>query len=141
MAAFNPDVLNTRPSFDPAGRAKIASAMNAFADLCHAEAEKWWRDPTTGEYLVGRNEPEMIALIHSEVSEGLEHLRKGTMDDKLPHRKGIEVELADAMIRIGDMAAALRLDLGGAIVEKIQFNRDRADHQLESRRQAGGKAF
>jgi len=68
---------------------------------------------------------QMLALIHSEISEALEADRKDLMDDKLPHRKGLEVELADAAIRIFDMAGGLDLDLGGAIVEKLEFNRKR----------------
>lgn len=53
----------------------------------------------------------------------------------------IEVELADAMIRIGDLACYLGLDVGGAVVEKMAFNATRKDHTLEARRAAGGKGF
>lgn len=62
-------------------------------------------------------------------------------DDKLPHRLQIEVELADAVIRIADLAGALGLDLGGAIAEKIRFNEHRPDHRLENRAAAFGKAY
>lgn len=84
---------------------------------------------------------EKIALINSEVSEALEGLRKDKADEHLPHRKSVEVELADAVIRIADLAGALNLDLGGAIVEKMAYNAQRADHKPEARAAAGGKAF
>jgi NTP pyrophosphatase (non-canonical NTP hydrolase) len=66
-----------------------------------------------------------LALIHSEISEAMEADRKDLMDDKLLHRKGLEVELADAFIRICDMAGGLNMDLGGAIIEKLEYNRNR----------------
>ena len=69
------------------------------------------------------------------------HDRKGLMDDKLPHRSMLEVELADAVIRIADLAGALDLDLGGAVAEKMAFNAQRADHKPENRLAAGGKAY
>lgn len=84
---------------------------------------------------------EKLALIHSEVSEAMEGHRKGLMDDKLPHRPAIEVELADAVIRIADLCGALQLDLGGAIAEKMQFNASRPDHKPENRAASGGKAY
>lgn len=62
------------------------------------------------------------------------------MDDKLQHRPGIEVEFADCIIRILDTAAALKLDVAGALIEKNRFNRTRADHKLEARK-AGGKKY
>lgn len=68
---------------------------------------------------------QMLALIHSEISEAMEADRKDLMDDKLPHRKGLEVELADAFIRVCDMCAGLGLDLGGAVVEKLAYNETR----------------
>ena len=68
---------------------------------------------------------QMLALIHSEISEALEADRKDLMDDKLPHRKGLEVELADAFIRICDMCSGLGLDLGGAVEEKLAYNTTR----------------
>ena len=99
----------------------------------------WYRDPTTGEE-VKRNFGEVVALMHSELSEALEADRKGLKDDKLPHRDGREVEFADCILRILDTAAALGLDVPGAIIEKNRYNRERADHKLENRA-AGGKKY
>ena len=100
----------------------------------------WYKDPETGDD-VQRNFGEVIALMHSELSEALEADRKDLMDDKLPHRKGVEVELADCVIRIFDTAVALGLDLPGAIIEKNRFNQQRADHKLENRSKEGGKKY
>jgi NTP pyrophosphatase (non-canonical NTP hydrolase) len=88
-------------------------------------------------YLIGT----MIALIMSELGEALEAARKNLNDDHLPHRKGLEVELADAVIRIFDMAGYLGLDIGAAIVEKDQYNRHRQDHKITNREKDGGKKF
>jgi hypothetical protein len=100
----------------------------------------WYTDPKTGQP-INRNFGEVVALMHSELSEALEADRKGLKDDKLPHRDGREVEFADCVIRIFDTCAALGLDLAGAIIEKNRYNRNRADHKLENRAQAGGKAY
>jgi hypothetical protein len=110
--------------------------------LAHQTATKagWYNDPHTG-VPVERNVGEVIALMHSELSEALEAFRKDLKDDKLPHRGGMEVEFADCIIRILDTAAALGLDVAGALIEKNRFNRSRVDHSLEARRQAGGKKF
>jgi len=114
--------------------------LNDLAKICHEANIKWWIDLQTGEPLK-RNKGELLCLIHSEISEAMEAERKNLMDDKLPHRKGAEVELADAIIRILDYCAAFGFDIQGAFEEKMLFNSTRADHSHEARKQAGGKQF
>jgi NTP pyrophosphatase (non-canonical NTP hydrolase) len=116
-------------------------AINAMVGECHGRsyAAGWYHDPITRQPVV-RNVGEMLALIHSEISEGLEGQRKNLNDTHLPHRKMIEVELADALIRICDLAGYLKLDLGGAYREKLLYNETREDHKRETRAD-GGKAF
>lgn len=116
--------------------------INELRDLCYGESFKagWHSNLETGE-LLERNKAEMIALIHSEISEALEGERKGLMDDHLPKRLMAEVEMADAIIRIMDYCGRFNYDVGGAIIEKIEYNRNRADHKLANRVKDGGKKF
>lgn len=83
----------------------------------------------------------LLMLIVSEVAEAMEGDRKGLMDDHLPHRSMLEVGLADACIRIFDLAGLKKLDLAGAITEKLEYNRSRADHKPENRQKEGGKKY
>jgi NTP pyrophosphatase (non-canonical NTP hydrolase) len=116
--------------------------INALCAEVHGDNVKagWWSDPATG-LRKDRNIGEILMLIVSEIAEGMEGHRKSLMDDKLPHRPMLEVELADACIRIFDLSGALGFDLGGAIEEKRAFNASRADHKIENRMKPGGKAY
>jgi hypothetical protein len=146
---------------------------------------------------------EKLQLILTEVAEATEGLRKNLMDDKLPHRKMVEVEIADALIRYLDYGGRINLDIKidftdldgvvdgspmfqttepafhfyisktvtelfgapslasygrvfnimiaycmifnydifGAMEEKVEFNKTRADHKLENRKKFNGKSF
>lgn len=121
------------------------TGISAAQRLCHALARRsgWWTDLKTGERLTREqvNIPEKLCLIHSEVSEAMEGARKGLKDDHLPHRDMLEVELADAVIRILDLAGFLELDIAAAVLEKLAYNQRRADHKLDNRKAEGGKAF
>lgn len=66
-----------------------------------------------------------IALMHSELSEALEADRKDLMDDKLPHRTGVEVEIADLIIRALHFSARKGFDIQGAVREKLEYNKTR----------------
>ena len=118
----------------------MMGALNDLATECHAANQTWWHHPATGERLQ-RNKGELLMLIVSEVSECMEGERKNLMDDKLPHRKMAEVELADVLIRVFDYAGAFGYDLDGAVAEKRAFNAQRADHKAESRLRANGKQW
>ncbi len=131
----------------------VRRAAETLRFYCHgvAASSGWWTERGTGRNLTasydpsqpydGRNIGELLCLVHSEISEAMEGARKGLMDDHLPDRYMLEVELADAVIRIMDMAGGLGLDVPGAIAEKLAYNQSRADHKPEARAAAGGKAF
>ena len=109
--------------------------INSLRDLCHgsAAAAGWWDNE--------RNVGEMLCLIHSEISEAMEAHRRSAVDDKLTNHPGIAVELADALIRIFDLAGGLRLDLGLAFTEKLRYNQTRHDHKRDVRSADGGKKY
>ena len=105
-------------------------------------AAGWWEDLNTGKPYEKGNVMLILmklALVHSEVSEALEGVRKGLMDDKLPHRPMAEVEIADAIIRLLDLAGHEGYDVAGAIAEKLAYNAQREDHKKEHRLTEGGK--
>ena len=109
--------------------------INDLVDYCHGQAKNagWHNKPRE----VGTD----LMLITSEIAEAMEGARKDLMDDHLPHRKMFEVELADALIRILDTAGKYNLNLGEALVEKMNYNLNREDHKLENREKEGGKQF
>lgn len=121
---------------------EIEAGINVAVAECHgrSKAAGWWNDLETGEPLV-RNKGEQLMLIVSEVAEAMEGERKNLMDDKLPHRPMAEVELADALIRIFDYAGGHKYDVAGAMIEKMEYNKVRPDHQIENRKEENGKAW
>jgi hypothetical protein len=97
--------------------------------VCHGlSIEKgWWEKD--------RNDGEMIALMHSELSEALEGLRGGNPEsEKIPGFSQAEEELADTIIRIADFSCARNYRLGQAVQAKFAYNTTRAHKH-------GGKKF
>ncbi len=99
---------------------EFSSAWDQMAAEVHATAkDKGWWDHD-------RNDGEIIALMHSELSEALEALRADKrVDDHVPEFTGLEIELADLIIRVMDYGAARKLRIPEAIFAKMLYNEGR----------------
>ena len=105
----------------------LRNAIDCLTDHIHEQAvsKGWWAEP--------RDVPHCLALIHSEISEALEEYRHSSPDDKkLYYEKdgkpeGLLVELADAVIRILDLAQHIAPDLsfGSVLLDKVAYNATR----------------
>lgn len=99
--------------------------------LCEASHQQavrkgFWEDD--------RNDGELLMLIVSELSEALEALRDcNPKSSKIKRFTLLEEELADAVIRICDMADARGCRLEEALSAKLKYN--------EKRPRKHGKAF
>jgi len=192
--------------YTPDGKALTSRLQNSVEYFCSDIHNRnvqagWWTDLSTGTFKQ-RNIGELLMLICTELEEARQGQNTNCADDKLPHRSMLEVEIADALIRLGDlcgyyvpdfaeaftaecwsdpdplttsgivfsggvflaqameasrknrtMAPALakfavwalrfslqhNLQICSAVVEKLDYNAQRADHKIENRRKPDGK--
>lgn len=133
-------------------------SLDRIVDLAHINARRkgWWGDAAISDEgaVTVRNFGEILALIHSEVSEALEAWRNKapfdentqdmdllfvnrvmrTPEDQMPRLighsdvkkpEGIASELADVIIRVADAAGAYRIPIAKAVWTKLAYNRTR----------------
>lgn len=95
-------------------------SLDLLAQQVHTANKKWWQNIDTGAPL-SRNKGELLGLIHSEISEAFDAELLNMKDDKLPHRLGGEVEMADALIRMLDYSAGFGYSLDGPMRDEFGF--------------------
>ena len=91
----------------------------------NAKSKGWWEQE--------KSFGELIALVHSELSEALEEYRNGNAPNEIVYLKGIggdkpegiPIELADVLIRIFDLCGRYGIDLDEAVRIKMEYNKKR----------------
>lgn len=108
--------------------------VNDWSDIIHGWAldKGWWIvDPDIN---VQPSFDSKLVLVHSELSEALEEWRDNHPENMIyykpdkngiPKPEGIPIELADAIIRICDMAGYWNIDLQQAMLIKMAYNEKR----------------
>jgi len=130
-----PEIRNLYDHYNHTFIQDARGGLALMQNLCHNQAlNAGWHDTP-------RDKGTMFMLMVSEIAEAMEGARKELMDDHLEWRKMEEVELADTIIRILDYAGKHNMDLAGAVIEKLCYNAQRADHKREARAAEGGKKF
>lgn len=103
----------------------MTKSVNDWCKECYeTSASKGWHDNADSDNYFNK-----LLLIHAEVSEVVEELRKGKSitdiyyDGKKP--EGPAIEIADVVIRIFDLCGKAGLDLEKAIEIKSEYNKTR----------------
>lgn len=88
-------------------------SLEHYSKECHqiAKDHGWWENE--------RSIPELLCLIHSEISEALEGYRNNDMEN-------FQEELADILIRVFDLAGRREIDLDAIVQAKMEKNRNRS---------------
>lgn len=73
--------------------------------------EKGWYEPEP-------TVPELLCMIHSEVSEVVDAYRNGRDDE-------IGEELADIILRTLDLSAHMEIDIHSTVLNKLEYNKTR----------------
>lgn len=111
------------------GKFTISTFVRAWADVAKrvhdtANANGFWDEAKTNDLNLVISSK--LCLVHSEISEGLEAVRHGQpADDKLVQHPALGVEMADAIIRLMDLATFLNIDLPTIIEDKVRYNKSR----------------
>ena len=105
--------------------------LTLFSHELHANsrAKGWWDDrdelskTPAGHVAVDIG---CLALAGTELAEAIEATRVPCQDDHIPFYTGQEAEVADAIIRLLDFAAARNLKVVDAMIAKADYNRSRS---------------
>jgi len=88
---------------------QITDLANEIHDT--AKAHGWWEGK--------RSFGDLIALMHSELSEALEAYRDGKTD------AAVGIEFADVIIRVLDACVGLGYPIEKIMIEKMEYNKTR----------------